>query len=303
MDYHKYRPAIVAGAPSVDSVRGGRLPMYTAYMYATTADQAGATARPRVSPADRASRAGTLSLRKGINGRQGSWMAAITRSAAVNEAKQLLRVAVRSRVRALSAAELASQSESVLEQLLTHEWFASSRCVCCYIPMAGKELDTYRLLHAILGSGRQCLVPRVFGNGAAEMAMLPLASVEELESLPKNKWGIPEHPAETLRAQRGGDVDHATGVVSALEAQIDLLVVPAVAYDRAGHRLGQGRGYYDSFLQRLRAAQEGSERRVKTVGLGLSCQVLSAGQVPVDELDETLDLVIGPTVTPSTSSR
>jgi 5-formyltetrahydrofolate cyclo-ligase len=42
---------------------------------------------------------------------------------------------------------------------------------------------------------------------------------------------------------------------------------------------------------------------VKTVGLGLSCQVLPAGQVPVDELDETLDLVIGPTVTPSTSSR
>ena len=227
-------------------------------------------------------------------------MAAITRSAAVNEAKQMLRGTVRSRVRALSAAELASQSESVLEQLLAHEWFESSRCVCCYIPMAGKELDTYRLLHAILGSGRQCLVPRVFGNGAAEMAMLPVASVEELESLPKNKWGIPEHPVEALRAQRRC-MDHATGVVSALEAQIDLLVVPAVAYDRAGHRLGQGRGYYDSFLQRLRAAQEGNERRVKTVGLGLSCQILPAGQVPVDELDETLDLVIGPlSVTPST---
>jgi len=221
-----------------------------------------------------------------------------TRSTAVNEAKQLLRGTVRSHIRALSAAELASQSESAVEQLLAHDFFASSQCVCCYIPMAGKELDTYRLLHTILGSGRQCLVPRVFGDGAAEMAMLPVTSVEELESLPKNRWGIPEHPIEALREQRGGDVDHPTGVVSALEAQIDLLVVPAVAYDRGGHRLGQGRGYYDSFLRRLRAAQEGGQKRVKTVGLGLSCQILPAGQVPVDELDETLDLVIGPTVTP-----
>ena len=225
-------------------------------------------------------------------------MAAIARSAAVNDAKQSLRGTIRSRVRALSAAELFRQSESVVEQLLSHEWFASSRCVCCYIPMAGKELDTYQLLHAILSSGRQCLVPRVFGSRAAEMAMLPVASVAELESLPKNKWGIPEHPVEALREQRGLDGTHATEGVSALEAQIDLLVVPAVAYDRDGHRLGQGRGYYDSFVQRLRAAQAGSERQVKTVGLGLHCQILASGDVPVDDLDETLDLVIGPAMAP-----
>jgi 5-formyltetrahydrofolate cyclo-ligase len=218
--------------------------------------------------------------------------ATVVRSAAVNEAKQLVRGSCRARVRALPPAELARQSDSVVEQLLAHEWFASSRCVCCYIPMAGKELDTHRLLRAVLGSGRQCLVPRVFGSGASEMAMLPLASVEELDSLPKNKWGIPEHPVEALH---DSGTDHIAGAISALAAEIDLLVVPAVAYDRAGHRLGQGRGYYDSFLQRLRAAQASSDVQVRTVGLGLSCQILEAGQVPVDELDETLDLVIGPT--------
>ena len=146
-------------------------------------------------------------------------MAVVARSAAVNEAKQLLRSTIRSRVRALPAAELSRQSESVVEQLLVHEWFASSRCVCCYIPMAGKELDTYKLLHAILTSGRKCLVPRVFGNRAAEMAMLPVSSVEELESLPKNKWGIPEHPNETLREYCGEDLDSATRAISVLEAQ------------------------------------------------------------------------------------
>ena len=224
----------------------------------------------------------------------------MTRSAAVTEAKQLLRGTVRARVRALPPQELARQSEDVVAQLLSHEWFGVSCCVCCYIPMAGKELDTYGLLRAVLGSGRQLVVPRVFGSGPGEMSMLPVASVEELESLLKNKWGIPEHPIEALEGARG---------ISALAAQIDLLVVPAVAYDLAGHRLGQGRGYYDSFLQRLGAAQAGGDVQVRTVGLGLDCQIVEAGQVPVDELDETLDLVLcsgggrctpgGPPVTPT----
>ena len=59
-----------------------------------------------------------------------------------------------------------------MKQLLSHEWYRASRCVCCYIPMAGKELDTYGLLRAVLGSGRQLVVPRVFGSGPAEMATL-----------------------------------------------------------------------------------------------------------------------------------
>ena len=214
--------------------------------------------------------------------------ATVARSAAVVEAKQQLRSAVRAQVRALPPAELASQSERAVGSLLAHPWYQASRCVCCYIPMAGKELDTYRLLRDALTSGRQCLVPRVFGAAPGEMTMLRVGSVAELEGLPKNKWGIPEHPMDdaALAAAAGG--------VSELAAQIDLLVVPAVAYDREGRRLGQGRGYYDSFLQRLRAAQAGGDVRVRTVGLGLSCQILPPGEVPVDELDERLDLVLGP---------
>lgn len=81
-------------------------------------------------------------------------------------------------------------------------------------------------------------------------------------------------------------------------AQIDLLVVPAVAFDASGARCGHGRGYYDCFLSRLRAAQaaaggdSAASTRVRTVGLALACQMVE--NVPLEEHDERLDLVLAP---------
>ena len=103
--------------------------------------------------------------------------------------KKLLRKEVAQRLRALPAREMLLQSQAVVAKLLAHEWYAASRCVCCYISMAGKEADTHPLIAAVLASGRKCLVPRVFGTASAEMAMLPVGSMAELESFPKNQWG------------------------------------------------------------------------------------------------------------------
>ena len=63
---------------------------------------------------------------------------------------------------------------------------------------------------------------------------------------------------------------------------IDLIVVPGVAFDRHGNRLGRGRGYYDKILKETRVARK--------VGICFGFQFVE--EVPVDELDVRMDLVI-----------
>mmetsp|Transcript_48055 Transcript_48055/g.79603 ORF Transcript_48055/g.79603 Transcript_48055/m.79603 type:complete len:94 (-) Transcript_48055:628-909(-) len=74
---------------------------------------------------------------------------------------------------------------------------------------------------------------------------------------------------------------------------VDLVIVPGVAFDNSCRRLGQGRGYYDSFLERLQAAR--CRRKLMpahTIGLGLQEQLVE--QVPVDTHDFVLDCVCLP---------
>lgn len=77
------------------------------------------------------------------------------------------------------------------------------------------------------------------------------------------------------------------------DGAIDLVIVPAVAFDRGCRRLGHGRGYYDTFLDRLAAkrAAQGLPPPV-TVGLGLQEQLVDA--VPVDAHDVPLGCVCLP---------
>lgn len=63
------------------------------------------------------------------------------------------------------------------------------------------------------------------------MIMCEMRSLDEVHSMPKNKWGIPEPSAE-------GKED---GVYSGL---IDLVLIPGMAFDRSRNRLGHGKGYY-----------------------------------------------------------
>ena len=64
---------------------------------------------------------------------------------------------------------------------------------------------------------------------------------------------------------------------------IDLVVVPALAFDTTGNRLGRGGGYYDRFLSRLR-------RAATTVGLAFDVQIVD--ELPVDERDVRVEVVV-----------
>ena len=78
-------------------------------------------------------------------------------------------------------------------------------------------------------------------------------------------------------------------VPSAVEPEVtpDVLLLPLIAFDMEGHRLGQGMGYYDAILKKL-----ASEREILAIGMAYSIQQVE--QVPISEKDYHLNLVITP---------
>jgi 5-formyltetrahydrofolate cyclo-ligase len=149
-----------------------------------------------------------------------------------------------------------------LAELLPIVGVTSGAFVSAYMPMRG-ELDPRPLLQALVERGMVAAMPCVVGNG------MPLLF---------RQWntGAALVPRAFGLSEPGDD---------APVVEPDFLLVPLLAFDRRGHRLGYGRGYYDRTLAALRA-----QRSIVAVGLAFAAQeVLS---LPVGINDQRLDWIV-----------
>ena len=158
--------------------------------------------------------------------------------------------------RALPSDEVKRRSEAVLSHLLSHPIYKNSRTVHTYISV-DEEVDTWPLISRALDDGKRVVVPVVSGD--EDMVHCEVDSRSEFV---KGRFGLwePKHRREV-------DVK-----------ELDLVVVPGVAFDRRGYRLGFGRGYYDRFLSQVSAPK---------VGLAFDFQVVPC--IPEDPHDERVD--------------
>jgi 5-formyltetrahydrofolate cyclo-ligase len=125
------------------------------------------------------------------------------------------------------------------------------------------EIDTRPLLGRLAGEGWLTALPIVLGMGA------PLEFRRWLPGEPTvpGKWDIPRPPDTSPIVEP------------------DVLLVPLLAFDRQGYRLGYGGGFYDRTLALLRATKP-----VVAIGVGYAAQEVAA--VPHDALDQPLDFVM-----------
>jgi 5-formyltetrahydrofolate cyclo-ligase len=142
--------------------------------------------------------------------------------------------------------------------------FARAGVVAAYVGV-GAEVETRALLDLVLGRGDVLGVPWRDGDD------LYLARIFTFDELVPVSFGLLE-PPDALARERIID-----------PGSVDLLLIPGVAFDRNGGRLGHGKGFYDRLLQRagpgpLRAA------------LAFECQVV--GEVPMTAGDERMDLIV-----------
>ncbi len=140
----------------------------------------------------------------------------------------------------------------------------------------GDEPDTHPLLRTCLEQGDTVLIPRVIGNG-----IMTLHCITDELNLISGTWGIlePEENAPIWPLSRYGE--------------IDLAVVPGLAYDRRGGRIGFGGGYYDRFVAEWMALRTGETKRsgyALRAALAFQEQIIS-GTIPMEEHDCKLDML------------
>lgn len=181
---------------------------------------------------------------------------------ALSSSKKKLRIQFLDERMKLSVAEVQRKSNHIINRVLQSDEFKEAGTVHTYITIKEKnEVHTFSLIKACFESGKVVVVPRIVGDGAMEH--IELDSLSDLET---NKWGVPE-PTRKQKYSIN---------------ELDLVIVPMVGGDRYKNRLGYGKGFYDRFLENLKA---------KKIGLLFDCQ-LTDEKLPVESFDIPLDILI-----------
>lgn len=188
-------------------------------------------------------------------------------------AKQLLRKEIKARLTSLSNEEKSQQSRIVTNKLLSLECYQNSRTVSVYLSMPN-EVDTKDILADIFEKRKKCFIPHYVGD---EMKMVTLKDQKDYDDLPVTSWNIKQPDDAEVRACA---ID---------EGGLDVVIVPGLGFTRTGLRLGRGKGYYDNYF---RKHEELLNKRPVLVGLAFECQMVH--ELPADEFDVNLDLVLHP---------
>lgn len=142
-----------------------------------------------------------------------------------------------------------------------------ARRIGFYLPQRG-EFDVMPLVHRALEMGRACYLPVLPARGR----VMRFGRWHPDSPMQPNRYGIPEPVDMRCRSAR----------------HLDVLLMPLLGFDAAGHRLGLGGGYYDATLAFMRHRRHW--RKPHLIGVAFECQKVDA--VPHDPWDMPLDAVL-----------
>lgn len=175
-----------------------------------------------------------------------------------------LRVAVLNSRRALTPEDRAAAAEAIASHVLAQPIIARAVRIAAYVSMAG-EPGTGPMIAGLMDRGIEVIVPISLADGELDWVVFSTDAEQVTSSI-----GIAEPTGERLGAD-------------ALEA-VDLVILPALAVDHAGHRLGRGAGYYDRALAGSTA---------------LRCALLFAGEIAESLTYEPHDVAVDMVITPT----
>lgn len=172
-----------------------------------------------------------------------------------------LRKQLKAQRSSFSVDKVAQASESVCQKILASEAYKKAGTILGYLAF-GKELNIDKVLQQALRAGKKVYVPHI--TTATEFEAVELQGFTDFLY---DRYGI-RSVAEPKPLQDLGE--------------LDLVLVPAVAFARDGNRLGMGAGYYDRFLHKCPQAFK----------LGVAYEELLQERLPIDEYDVAVDKLV-----------
>ena len=172
--------------------------------------------------------------------------------------KQLKEIMLKKRS-SLAKAQAEEKSRKIKNNLFNLENYKKSSVIMFFVSFSS-EVDTHDMIMQALKK-KTVVVPKVANN-----EIEPSVIVDFKNLIPNNRFGFPE-PIDLMKMPY---------------KKIELILVPGIVFDRGGHRIGYGMGYYDRFLKKIPKAFK--------IGLAFDFQVID--KIPNEEHDVPVDMII-----------
>jgi 5-formyltetrahydrofolate cyclo-ligase len=179
----------------------------------------------------------------------------------ITSEKSRIRKAMQDKRWAMAEILRGKAAQTIMKRVLGLQAVQDAVHIFCYVSRP-PEVDTWELIAALLDRGKEIYCPRMLPGDTMEAVR-----IDDLTDLKRGKYGIYE-PLENQ------------GTAEASE--LDLALVPGLAFDREGMRLGYGKGYYDRFFS--------GENDIIKVGLAYGYQLVA--DLPALPDDIGMDIIV-----------
>ena len=181
----------------------------------------------------------------------------------VNFAKSDIRKDILYKRNSLSESEIINNSKIINLRVIATKEYQSSKSIGAYYP-TGSEVKTFDIIKHSIDNKKEIGLPRVIDSTKIKFFKIIEDSFEKIK-FTKGKYGIFENSMSTI------SID-----------QMDLLIIPGIAFDSQGNRIGYGKGYYDRFLSSRKARY--------VIGLAYETQVIN--ESPNNDYDIPVNIII-----------
>lgn len=178
----------------------------------------------------------------------------------IRDDKQQLRTMIKRKRDHLGTAYCEKIDSNIAKQVVSSMEYKDADTIFCYVSTVG-EVNTFPILKAALQEGKKVCVPK-----CGERGKMSAFQIKDFADLQQGKFGILE-PDEQC--------------ISIMPEEIDLVLVPCLACDEKGNRIGYGGGYYDRYLR------QGSFIKMS---LCRNCQMLES--IPAEDTDCRMDMIV-----------
>ena len=177
--------------------------------------------------------------------------------------KQDLRKMIREKRKHISQEFIKSNSQKIKTRLFLTDEYIKAVTILIYVSYDA-EVSTHEMIKESIIDGKTMIVPKSLLRSNS----LLLSHLKEWDELEPGAYNILEPKSEFIREVN--------------EDILDLVIVPGVAFDCFGNRLGHGKGYYDRLLKKI--------HNIPIIGLAFEFQILN--MIETEEHDEKIDLII-----------